>query len=235
MIYAVGDIHGELDLLEQLLEEIRVDARGYGSEEHKIVFVGDYIDRGASSAAVLDRVKGGVDGFETVCLRGNHEQAMLEVCRNHDISVAKTWLTKMIGGCETLKSYDVDPLDIKPALKSEQKLADILVSIPEDHLRFIEDMPLTHIDGKYLFVHAGIRPGIALEAQQEDDLLWIRRDFTTSRIDHGYIVVHGHSWKKRPQNRKNRIGIDTGAFATGRLTAVALNGASKPRFIQVRH
>ena len=105
--------------------------------------------------------------------------------------------------------------------------------MPDRHLDFIESMPLMHMEGKYLFVHAGIRPGVELDAQMEDDLLWIRKEFTLSRLDHGFIVVHGHTWKRRPQVRKNRIGIDTGAYSTGRLTAAVLDEKRKPRFIRV--
>lgn len=233
MIYAVGDIHGELDLLDQLMVKIRADARGYLNQDNKLIFVGDYIDRGPASRAVLDRVITGFEGFETICLRGNHEQAMLEVCRGCDGSIAKTWLSKTVGGGETLQSYGIDPKLLRSSLKVPDELKSLLASIPETHLKFIESMPLTHIDGRFLFVHAGVRPGVDLEAQLRDDLLWIRKDFTTSRFDHGYVVVHGHTWRRRPVLRKNRIGIDTGAFATGRLTAVALDQKRKPRFLRV--
>ena len=234
MIYAVGDIHGELDLLDQLVSKIRDDARRDRGSPHKLIFVGDYIDRGSSSRQVLDRVMAGFDGFKTICLRGNHEQAMYEACSQHDCSVAKVWLSKTIGGLETLESYGLNRKEVRTALKTPETFWPMLSKVPEAHLEFIRSLPLTHIEGKYLFVHAGIRPGIALEAQRDDDLLWIRKEFTSSRYDHGYVVVHGHSWKRRPQVRKNRIGIDTGAYATGRLSAVALAEGKKPRILQVR-
>ena len=234
MIYAVGDIHGELDLLDHLIGKIRIDASGSDDSSHKLIFVGDYIDRGPSSRQVLERVMAGFDGFETICLRGNHEQAMLEVCDRHDKEIAKVWLSKVIGGTETLESYGIDRKIMKSCLKKTETFWPLLQDVPRTHIDFIQSMPLTHVDGKYLFVHAGLRPGIALEAQRDDDLLWIRKDFTTSRHKHGYVVVHGHTWKRRPQLRKNRIGIDTGAFATGRLTAVALQDGKKPRFLYVK-
>lgn len=232
MIYAVGDIHGELGLLDQLMEKIRLDARGYPDEPHTLIFIGDYIDRGPQSRSVLERVMAGFEGFKVVCLRGNHEQAMLEVCRRRNGDVAKTWMSRTIGGSETLRSYGIEPKAVKSAVKSEDRLEAVLAPIPDAHLSFIENLPLTHLEDGLLFVHAGIRPGIALEAQREDDLMWIRKEFTTSRHDHGYVVVHGHTWRRRPVVRKNRVGIDTGAFATGRLTAAVFEGKRKPRFIQ---
>lgn len=234
MIYAVGDIHGEMDLLDHLIGKIRVDARRSDETSNKLVFVGDYIDRGPSSRQVLERVMEGFEDFETVCLRGNHEQAMLEVCDRHDKGIAKVWLSKTIGGTETLESYGIDRKAMKSGLKKPDTFWPLLEDVPRSHVQFLQSLPLTHIDGKFLFVHAGIRPGIALEAQRDDDLLWIRREFTSSRHDHGFVVVHGHSWKRRPQMRKNRIGIDTGAYATGRLSAVALEEGKKPRFIHVK-
>jgi calcineurin-like phosphoesterase family protein len=234
MLYAVGDIHGEVDLLDRLIEEIRLDARGSLDTNNKLVFVGDYIDRGPSSFEVIERVMAGFDGFETVCIRGNHEQAMLELCRKHNKTMGKDWLTKAFGGMKTLKSYGIKPRSVRSALSSSRKLSKVLEPIPLAHLEFIENMPLLHQEHGYLFVHAGIRPGITLECQRDVDLMWIGSDFTKSKFNHGYIVVHGHSCKKKPQMKKNRIGIDTGAFSKGCLTAVALNGHNKPRFIQVR-
>lgn len=234
MLYAVGDIHGEAVLLDRLIEEIRLDARGSLDRNNKLVFIGDYIDRGPSSFEVMERVMAGFDGFETVCIRGNHEQAMLELCRKHNKAMGKDWLAKSFGGAHTLKSYGIKPRTVRSALHSSRKLAKVLEPIPTTHLEFIERMPLIHQEYGYLFVHAGIRPGITLESQRDVDLMWIGSDFTKSKSNHGYMVVHGHSVKRKPQLKRNRIGIDTGAFAKGCLTAVALNGRNRPRFIQVR-
>lgn len=231
MIYAVGDIHGELDLLDQLVGQIRMDAHRSGNASPKVIFIGDYVDRGPSSREVMDRIISGFEGLDCLFLRGNHEQAMLEVCEAHDAGIAKIWLSNTIGGMETLESYGFDRKEIKAALKTPDAFFALMEGVPKAHLEFIRSMPLTHIEGPWLFVHAGIRPGIALEAQREEDLLWIRRDFTLSRHKHDHIVVHGHSWKRRPQVRRNRIGIDTGAYSTGKLTAVVLEEKKKPRFL----
>lgn len=223
-VYAIGDVHGRLDLLDDLLCHIEADAQQQPAAHTRIILLGDYIDRGPQSAQVLDRVIAGGPGWIT--LRGNHEQAMLDALDGGGDSsrTLRLWLEN--GGRETLRSYGMSP-----SLAYSDDLAAILDAaaalVPEHHLVALRTMPLFHRDGDYLFVHAGIRPGLSLDEQQESDLLWIREAFLDCRSDHGFVVVHGHSISRTVDERPNRIGIDTGAYATGRLTALVLEGADR--------
>lgn len=218
-VYAVGDVHGRADLLRPLLGWIGDDhvARGGDPQVH-VVFLGDLIDRGPGSAAVLDMLVAQRDLVGTrYFLRGNHEEMLLAILAG-DMTVAGDWLGH--GGVETLESYGMDPAlywrdpdAFLPALRT---------AIPPTHVAFMEAMLDQVRIGDYLFVHAGIRPGIPLEEQTGRDLRWIRGGFLDSRADHGVVVVHGHTIVTTPQFRHNRIGIDTGAYRTGRLTALGL-------------
>lgn len=220
-VYAVGDVHGRLDLLTALLGRIAADAALRPAGRRRLVFLGDYIDRGPGSRGVVERlVQGPPPGFEAICLRGNHEQAMLDFLEAPE--QAEAWLD--FGGEATLRSYGVRPA-------APRQMRDALAAVlPAAHLRFLETLDFVHEAGGYLFVHAGIRPGRALEIQHPHDLLWIREAFLESGADHGCVVVHGHSIVPVPEVRSNRIGIDTGAFATGRLTCLVLEGAER-RFL----
>lgn len=231
MIYAIGDIHGELPLLEELLGEIRWDARGQ-SGDHKIIFIGDYVDRGLHSREVIELVMQGVDGFETICLRGNHEQMFLDFLEEPTLERAESWNRDFVGGRETLQSYDVDLNEIVEVLVGEGDVSELLAPVHDHHIDWMAKLPHDHHDGDFMFVHAGIMPGIALEAQRERDMLWIRDTFLNSERDHGKIIVHGHSSRRDPEALPNRINIDTGACLFGTLTAVALDQVA-PRFIQV--
>lgn len=222
-LYAVGDIHGRDDLLAELQARIAADAEGSRARRPVLLYIGDYIDRGPDSKAVLDRlVDRPLAGFETIHLMGNHEALALEFLE--DPGVGPLWFSN--GGDATLLSYGVDPLQrAGPARAPYRALRDAFAAaLPERHLAFLRGLRLSHAEGDYLFVHAGIRPGVPLERQSPEDLLWIRREFLDSEADHGKVVVHGHSIARQPERRPNRIGIDTGAFATGRLTALVLEG-----------
>jgi len=225
-IYAIGDIHGRLDLLLRLQELIAADASRSNAQRQVLVYIGDYIDRGPNSAGVLDRLLDApLRGFETVHLLGNHEDTLLQF--PDDVSVGPSWLT--YGGVQTLASYfiEVSPGSWRDGRELQRLQGEIRRRVPRRHVEFMRGLPLTHIEGDYLFVHAGIRPGVPFERQERDDLLWIREEFLDSAADHGKIVVHGHTISERPELHPNRIGIDTGAFHTGRLTCLVLDGTSR--------
>lgn len=224
-IYAVGDIHGRADLLATLQELILQDAQG-GPGERTIVYLGDYIDRGKDSAGVIDRLlTDPLPGFGTVFLRGNHEQCLLDFLE--DTRIGPHWLS--FGGDRTLASYGVavapGGTDDARALLALQ--AELRARLPARHLSFYRGLRSSHAAGDYFFVHAGVRPGVPLAAQAAEDLLWIREPFLSDGTDHGKVVVHGHTIGEQVEIRANRIGIDTGAYFSGHLTALALEGQSR--------
>jgi serine/threonine protein phosphatase 1 len=225
-IYAIGDIHGRADLLDELHRRIAGDRECGPVARRVIVYLGDYVDRGVDSAGVIDRVIDGVpDGFEAVRLLGNHERLMLDFWA--DTMHGPIWLSN--GGDATLRSYGIElgegtlPRGAKlAALHAEMRRV-----LPARDLAFLKGLALSHVEGDYLFVHAGIRPGVRLEDQREADMIWIRNLFLDSTLDHGRIVVHGHTIVPEPVFRSNRIDIDTGAYASGRLTCLALEGTKR--------
>jgi serine/threonine protein phosphatase 1 len=225
-LYAIGDIHGRLDLLIRLHDMIAADAMRAAAARRVLVYVGDYVDRGPSSAEVLDLLLDRpLPGFEIVHLLGNHEDTLLRF--PDDLSVGPSWLH--YGGVETLLSYGIGiPAN---AWRDEHTMlrlqAEVRRRVPRRHVEFMRDMPLTHAEGDYLFVHAGIRPGIPIESQAPEDLLWIRGEFLRSPADHGKIIVHGHTITEMPDVQPNRIGIDTGAFYSNHLTCLVLDGADR--------
>ena len=233
-VYAVGDIHGRLDLLERLLGRIATDAAAHpGDAARRLVFLGDYVDRGADSRGVVERVlrdplPGLVPSFETVHLLGNHEEAMLDFLDGR--SDGQDWLG--YGGLETLMSYGVPLRSLPRTPEASDKLREALAaSVPDSHVAFMRRCTLHHLAGDYAFVHAGVRPGLPLERQQATDLLWIRDEFLHSRAPlPGKVVVHGHTICDLPQDRGHRINIDTGAFVSGRLTCLVLRGTER-RFV----
>jgi serine/threonine protein phosphatase 1 len=227
-VYSIGDIHGRLDLLEELHEMILKDCEGFNGTK-VVVYLGDYIDRGAQSKQVLDLlIEQPLAGFETVHLLGNHEHAMLDFLRNPS-GVGAAWLT--FGGQVTCLSYGVGLGRIIMNMDLELLSEELAEKLPQSHLDLLSNMPLTHIEGSYYFVHAGIRPDESLENQEPGDLLWIREEFTRSRRCHQYIIVHGHTISMEVESLPNRIGIDTGAYQTGLLTALVLEG-SEQRLLQ---
>lgn len=223
LVYAVGDIHGRYDLLADLLARIAADYRPRAlGRPPVLVFCGDYIDRGPQPAEVLEALLWlQRDGpFELHLLKGNHEQAMLDFLE--DPAGGGPWLRN--GGVETLVGYGVAPpaADADPAVLARTR-DDLLARLPASHLRLLQSLKLQVTFGDYAFVHAGVRPGTALAAQLEADLLWIREDFIRAPGPFEKIIVHGHSWvSDRPQVLPHRVGVDTGAYATGVLSAVRL-------------
>ncbi len=219
-VYCIGDIHGRFDLLQELHGRIRTDGEAFDGD-CTVVYLGDYIDRGLHSREVIDELlRRPMGGFESVCLLGNHEQTLLDFLRHP--RAAGGWLTW--GGRETLMSYGVPLASYRVPEHIEEIRDDLHSRLPPDHLKFIRGMPLMHVAGDYLFVHAGIRPGVPLQEQSDEDLLWIRHDFTEDRQRHEHVVVHGHSISEEVTFRANRIGIDTGAYHTGVLTCLVLEG-----------
>lgn len=223
-VYCIGDIHGRLDLLEELHGMIQKDCAGFEGAK-VVVYLGDYIDRGAQSKQVLALlIEKPLDGFETVHLLGNHEHAMLDFLRNPS-GVGAAWLS--FGGQVTCMSYGVGLGKVMMNMDLDLLKEELEEKLPQSHLDFLNSMPLSHSEGTYYFVHAGIRPDVPVENQEPGDLLWIREEFTRSRRSHGVIVVHGHTISMEVENLPNRIGIDTGAYQTGMLTALVLEGAEQ--------
>jgi serine/threonine protein phosphatase 1 len=221
-IYAIGDIHGRLDLLDELLARVDADMDRHPAPDAIRVFLGDYIDRGPDSKRVLDRLINHCEAQPTVCLMGNHEVFLREFLKNPD--TLSIW--SGCGGLDTLLSYG-----LAPRIAGQQELAsDFDRVLPASHREFLGNLRQYFICGDFFFVHAGVRPGICLTRQSEDDLLWIREDFLLCQDNFGKVVVHGHTPVPKPDVRPNRINIDTGAYATGILTCLVLE-SDKIRFI----
>ncbi len=227
-LYAIGDVHGRVDLLRQMHEMISEDAALANKPRQRIVYLGDYIDRGLESRQVVDLLLDApLPGFEAVYLKGNHEEVLLQFLE--DPAVGPNWF--FFGGDATLYSYRV--AGASPTIDEDglgQVQAAFQSALPDRHLAFYRALELQHRVGDYLFVHAGIRPGVPEASQSPADLLWIRDEFLKSSADHGAVVVHGHTITPEPEVRPNRIGIDTGAYASGRLTCLVLDGAER-RFL----
>jgi len=237
LVYAIGDIHGRLDLLDALLDIIGADAATSAVKQRPVlVFVGDYIDRGPASKGVIDRLirlreasdRG--NGLEVRTLMGNHEQTLLQFLDSPE--VGPSWVE--FGGGETLASYGVTRPPGRGDADSWRVVQEqFRQALPADHLALLRSLELSARYGDYLFVHAGVRPGVPWERQQPEDLLWIRNDFLSlpHRLD--CVVVHGHTPDSEPFVGPDRINIDTGAYATGVLTAVRLTDRP-PTVLQAR-
>lgn len=222
--YAVGDIHGRVDLLEHLLAKIHADLQHRPVAKTLLVFVGDLIDRGPSSAQVIERLRCySRDGVQPVFLLGNHEEVMLRALRG-DPTVIDSWL--QFGGLQCLQSYGVTLARLR-GRSSEEVIEIVRAVVPHNHVKFLESFADSCRFGDYLFVHAGIRPGIEVDQQSQSDLRWIRDPFLFDERDHGFIVVHGHTITDEVEERPNRIGIDTGAYRSGLLTALAIQGTER--------
>ena len=227
-LYVIGDIHGRLDLLSRLMEEITVDAAQSPGPTKELVFLGDYVDRGVDSKGVLDYlIQSLPKDMKAVFLRGNHDEAMLRFLGG-DLEQATDWM--LLGGGATLVSYGLNPFRADVMEDSLALHKAMLEKIPAAHRDFLAATEMDCTRGDYYFVHAGIRPGVPLDRQTDEDRLWIRYDFMFSKADHGKVIVHGHSILPEPDVQPNRIGIDTGAYATGRLTCLVLENASR-RFL----
>jgi serine/threonine protein phosphatase 1 len=219
-IYVVGDVHGRADLLAQVLASIDADIGAYSGPQIIQVFLGDYVDRGRQSRQVIDMLVSRARYHDMVFLKGNHEAYVLEFLRNP--AIIDEW--KYFGGLETLMSYGMTPT-IDMNRQEQQVLANAFRhALPDNHLWFLSALKASFSCGDYFFAHAGVRPGVPLLRQQEQDLLWIRDDFLLFEDGFGKIVIHGHTPVKEPDIRPNRINIDTGAYATGKLTCLVLEG-----------
>src|SRR5712672_1676590 len=225
-VYAIGDIHGQAALLDELLGMIERDGMGR-PETSVLVFIGDYVDRGTDSKGVIEQLVNLQSDFTAHFLRGNHDQALLDFLA--DPNSFPIW--KDYGAEETLASYGIASPASDEEVALRQTRDSLRQALPARHLRFFETLKLSETIGDYFFAHAGVRPGTALDQQEERDLMWIRDEFLNSRAAFGKIIVHGHTPTNAPVVRRNRIGIDTGAYLTGRLTALVLEGTRR-RFLQ---
>lgn len=226
VIYAIGDIHGRADLLAAIHEQIATDAPRREATRKQVVYLGDYVSRGADSRAVVDRVMAWLpQGFLRVTLKGNHEDLLLRFLAG-ELDAGGHWFD--YGGQDMLSAYGVAIADRQARdVASLAELRDrFAAALPPAHLAFFRALQVSHRAGDYCFVHGGIRPGVPLAGQDDHDQMWIRRMFLDSDADHGAIIVHGHSIAAHPVVRHNRIGIDTGAYHSGILTCLVLDGAS---------
>jgi serine/threonine protein phosphatase 1 len=219
-VYAIGDIHGRLDLLETLFERIDASVKAYPIKHALHVFLGDYIDRGPNSREVIDALIARKRQHAIVYLKGNHESYAVQFLG--DPTVLSEWTSA--GGINTLLSYGVKPPTRDKPRHEREVAAAFSEALPDNHRQFLRSLGLSFTCGDYFFAHAGVRPGIPLREQREHDLLWIREDFLLYEEDFGKIIVHGHTPALKPDIRPNRINIDTGAYATGRLTCLVLQG-----------
>lgn len=217
-IYAFGDIHGRLDLLDNLLARTIEDVSLRPTVRPCFIFLGDYIDRGLSSRETINSLIKLSESYECVFLKGNHEQIAVKCLR--DRSLFDQWMR--LGGWETLLSYGVRPDKLIKGKQTVELQAAFHDALPLRHLRFFRDLQSSFTCGDYFFAHAGVKPDVELARQKENDLLWIRDEFLLSSVDFGKIVVHGHTPNEQIDIRPNRINIDTGAFATGRLTCLVI-------------
>jgi len=217
-IYAIGDIHGRVDLLDAILKRIDADLKASPISTGIEVYLGDYVDRGPASREVIDRLVARNRTFRAVFLKGNHEEYLAKFVTNPP--VFEDW--QHFGGLQTLMSYGIMP-PVDAGRGGHAKLAAAFDSVlPDGHRRFLDNLRLSFTCGDYFFVHAGVRPGVPLAKQREEDLLWIRQDFLLCEEEFGKVIVHGHTPVPEPEVHPNRINIDTGAYATGRLTCLKL-------------
>lgn len=219
-IYAIGDIHGQLDMLETALTRIEAD----GGRDARVVFLGDYTDRGPDSAGVLDLlIKGQAEGRDWITIKGNHDRMFSLFMQDYPMNderllVGYHWLHERIGGIETLASYRVE---VPERTRIYEVHAAARAAVPQAHIDFLAGLQVTHQQGDLLFVHAGIRPEIPLSAQTEDDLIWIRDSFHKYTAPHPYLVVHGHTPVKAATHYGNRVNLDAGAgYGQPLVTAV---------------
>lgn len=229
LIYAVGDLHGCLDELRRLEALIMADAAAISGEKW-LVHLGDHVDRGPASAGVLDHLLAPPPtGFHRLCLKGNHEAMLLDALRNP--GSLSHWLAN--GGDATLASYGVSEAAIKSLRgASADSRPRLEAHFPEEHLAFLRELPVGLSVPGFVFVHAGLRPGVPLPEQVEEDLLWIRGDFLDARHDFDAVVVHGHTPVQEPFISALRIGVDTACFMSGRLTAVRIDADGKTSILR---
>ena len=223
--YAIGDIHGQLARLRAAHALIAADRDRTGDGAAPVVHLGDLVDRGPDCRGVIDFLMEGIaGGAPWVVLKGNHDRMFARFLDAPDtpepgLRPIYSWLHPALGGAATLASYGVANAADRPLAAVH---AEAVAAVPAEHRTFLADRPLWHRRGPALFVHAGIRPGVPLEAQDETDLVWIREPFLSDPRDHGFLVVHGHTVVEAPEHRGNRVAIDTGAGYGGPVTAIVL-------------
>ncbi len=224
-IYAVGDLHGRCDLLRRMHRLIAADSANAGAERPVVVYLGDYVDRGPAAREVIDCLLGDpLPGFESIFLKGNHEDMLLQFLNSGDLT--DVWL--MNGGLATLESYGVEARAFTwDGARTAAMRREFRDRLGARHLGFLRGLETIRRLGDYVFVHAGMRPGIPVEDQHPDDCLWIRTEFLDCKAPFEGVVVHGHSIVPEPEFRANRIAIDTGAYRTGRLSCLVLDGESR--------
>ncbi len=228
-VFAIGDIHGCAAHLRQMHEKIWRHAAQFPDNKNIIVYLGDYIDRGADSKGVIDELLAPPpSGFEKIYIKGNHEQMLLNYISG--AAHAQSWLDYINGGRATIESYGAAAVGNFPDYN--KTVSEFIAAIPPIHLQFYKNLKMFFEIGDYFFVHAGVHPNRHLHDQLDDDMLWIREPFLSSGKNMGKIVVHGHTITAHPDKHPHRIGIDTGAYWSGNLTALALRGKSQ-EFIQV--
>lgn len=227
-VYAVGDVHGCIDLFDALRAYIEEDDAARGPAETVVILLGDLVDRGPDSAGVLRAARAWQQQRAVRILCGNHEEMFLR--GRKDLEVLRHFLRH--GGKETILSFGVDPAAFAAATMEEAQ-AMLCDAVPADVLAFIETMEDRIALGDYLFVHAGVDPRLPLEEQRTGELRWIREPFLSHPDSFGPVVVHGHSIREEAEDKGNRIGIDTGAYMSGKLTALMLEGTQR-RFLQVQ-
>lgn len=215
-IYAIGDIHGRIDLLDELFIRIETDIAAHPSISPAFVFLGDYIDRGASSRETINRLIAWGEIYHSIFLKGNHELLLLQ-CLD-DSRFFDRWMR--LGGLQTMMSYDVATDLMRGDVDKLQQF--LRSALPDTHLRFFRNLQGSFSCGDFFFAHAGVKPAIGLEQQREEDLLWIRKEFFSCNEDFGKIVVHGHTPALQIEVQSNRINIDTGAYATNCLTCLVI-------------
>ena len=219
-IYAISDIHGCAHLLEPMLRVIDADMT-HSRPCHAIeVFMGDYIDRGPDTRSTLEVLIERSRRGNAVFLKGNHEALLMKVFE--DPLLFENWIT--VGGAQTLMSYGLTPPDLKRK-DPESILRDLIREMPTEHLEFLDNLRLSFSCGDFFFVHAGVRPGVPLTEQNAHDLLWIREEFLRSEAQFGKYIVHGHTPVRSAEFLANRANIDTGAYATGNLTLMSIQGS----------
>lgn len=223
-VYAIGDIHGRPDLLDELYDKIARHLAANPRDEAVVVLLGDYVDRGPDSKGVLDRLCASAPaGLRQVLLKGNHEDMMLKFME----APARGNEWRSYGGGEALQSYGIASRDNMPARELYDLAKEFRARVPLEHLKLLTVLPTSFEIGDYFFCHAGVRPGMPLDRQGEQDLLWIREKFLQSEKDFGKMVVHGHSPVAAPEFHSNRIAIDTNAYESGRLTCLVLDGTAR--------